>query len=120
MARPGRLELPTLGFEDRYSILLSYGRLQRLLARPRAGLKLRFPEIWRLNAIDAVAQVKSARLGARSPYTCHYVSPEPATNAARVGAKLFGVKCAQHSLFDRHNDTLIDNIESERQSQSGP
>ena len=26
LARPERLELPTLGFEDRYSIQLSYGR----------------------------------------------------------------------------------------------
>jgi hypothetical protein len=26
VARPERLELPTLGFEDRYSIQLSYGR----------------------------------------------------------------------------------------------
>ncbi len=29
LARPERLELPTLGFEDRYSIQLSYGRLRR-------------------------------------------------------------------------------------------
>ena len=28
MARPKRLELPTLSFEDRYSIQLSYGRLK--------------------------------------------------------------------------------------------
>jgi FAD linked oxidases, C-terminal domain len=29
LARPERLELPTLGFEDRYSIQLSYGRGSR-------------------------------------------------------------------------------------------
>ena len=30
LARPERLELPTLGFEDRYSIQLSYGRVERM------------------------------------------------------------------------------------------
>ena len=35
MARPGRFELPTPGFEVRCSIQLSYGRSPRNLARSR-------------------------------------------------------------------------------------
>ena len=41
LARPERLELPTLGFEDRYSIQLSYGRERPPIARAGCGLKPR-------------------------------------------------------------------------------
>ena len=39
MARPERLELPTLGFEDRYSIQLSYGRVDAVHSIGAGGVE---------------------------------------------------------------------------------
>src|SRR5579863_8370621 len=53
LARPERLELPTLGFEDRYSIQLSYGRVRRALARVAAPANLSGASCERRRAANA-------------------------------------------------------------------
>jgi hypothetical protein len=52
VARPERLELPTLGFEGRCSIQLSYGRVARIVMERAAAWRIS-TEIGRIPALRA-------------------------------------------------------------------